>query len=43
MWAKKIERYYQIGAWNEVMVHNAVTKGKITPEEYKQITGYDYE
>lgn len=28
--------------WTKQMVHDAVGKGKITPDEYKVITGEDY-
>ena len=40
--AKKIKYYYDYGFWNKVMVRNAVVKGKITEEEFKEITGEDY-
>ncbi len=36
---EKIKRYYELGFWNEEMVRNAVTKGKITEKEYKEIIG----
>mgnify|MGYP002574562956 CR=1 FL=1 len=39
---EKVKRYYDKGLWNKEMVHNAVTKKWITPEEYKEITGEDY-
>lgn len=41
-WFEKISRYYAAGTWNKTMVENAVKKGKITAEEYWQITGEDY-
>lgn len=40
---EKYKRYYDSGFWNDVMLRNVVAKGKITPEEYKEITGEDYE
>lgn len=43
MWFEKIQKYYDMGAWNEVMVRNAVKKGKITVEQFREITGEDYE
>ena len=42
---KKIEKYkrfYENGFWTKKMVGNAVVKGKITAEQYKKITGEDY-
>ena len=38
----KIKRYYDKGFWNIEMVKNAVVKGWITEEEYKEITGEEY-
>ena len=43
MWFDKIRKYYAAGAWNKAMVRNAVKKGKITAEEYEEITGEAYE
>lgn len=40
---QKIKRWYEYGMWTKEMVKNAVVKGKITAEEYKEITGEDYE
>lgn len=37
-----VKHYYVIGAWDETRVHNAVVKGWITADEYKEITGEDY-
>ena len=42
-WIEKISRYYATGTWNKTRVRNAVKKGKITAEEYRQITGEAYE
>ena len=39
---EKIKAYYDAGAWGEHMVAMAVVKGKITAEQYKEITGLDY-
>ena len=39
MWFQKIKDYYDKKLWNLEMVKNAVVKGKITPEQYKEITG----
>lgn len=35
--------FYKSGSWSKDKVHDAVTKGKITPEEYELITGEKYE
>lgn len=42
MWFKRIQGYYNDGLWTIDQVKMAVTKGKITEEEYKVITGEDY-
>lgn len=39
---EKIKRYYDNGFWTKKMVKNAVVKGKITAEEYEEITGDPY-
>ena len=36
------KKYYDYGVWNERKVHEAVEKGKLTPEEYEKITGKVY-
>lgn len=41
MWFEKVKRYYATGVWNLKMVFNAVQKGKITAEQYFEITGED--
>jgi hypothetical protein len=41
-WFKKIQGYFPT-MWNLTMVKNAVAKGKITVEEYEEITGEKYE
>ena len=38
---EKIKGWYPI-LWNETMVRNAVKKGIITEDEFKEITGIDY-
>lgn len=38
---EKVKKFYKMGIWSEKMVWNAVGK-RITPEEYKEITGKDY-
>jgi len=40
---EKYKRYYDSGLWNKTMLYNIVGKGKITPEEYEEITGEAYE
>lgn len=36
-WVDRIKKYYDSGLWTEKMVMNAVDKGKITEDEYKEI------
>lgn len=38
---EKVKKYYDTGAWNKARVYNAVGKW-ITEEEYREITGEDY-
>ncbi len=40
---EKIKYWYDNGMWSKKMVSNAVVKGKITAEEYEEITGEPYE
>lgn len=40
---EKIKSYYNGGYWSMERVRNAVEKGVITPEEYRDITGDNYE
>ena len=40
---KKIREYYNLGLWDEKHVRNAVLKGKITADEFRLITGKNYE
>lgn len=39
---KKVKGYYDSGLWSIERVRNAVIKGWITAEEYKDITGEVY-
>ena len=38
-----VKNHYDHGLWDSIRVHKAVEKGWITAEEYKEITGEDYE
>ena len=38
----KITKWYKQCLWTNEMVANAVTKGVITAEDYKEITGKSY-
>ena len=39
---QKVKRYYDLKAWDETRVRNAVTMGWITEAEFTEITGKDY-
>lgn len=39
----KVKMYYTLRVWNETRVHNAVKMNWITSEEFKEITGKNYE
>lgn len=39
----RIKRLYDAGKLDDAGVRNAVEKGMITPAQYKEITGHDYE
>lgn len=39
----RIKFYYENGFWTKQMVKNAVRKGAISKDEYKEITGESYE
>lgn len=41
-WFDNIKLYYERGNWDDTMVKKAVAKGKITPSQYKEITGKEY-
>ena len=36
---EKIKKWYDLGLWTKEQVHQAVEKGLITEEEYKEIVG----
>ena len=38
----KVKKYYDMGLYTKKVVADFVKKGKLTPEEYKLITGDDY-
>ena len=38
----KIKKWYESGMWTKKMVRNAVLKGKITEDEYTEITGEEH-
>lgn len=40
---EKVKKYYDDGKWTLAMVRNAVVKNWITAEEFKEITGEDYD
>lgn len=40
--AEKIPRWYAQGLWTQKMVANAVRKGVLTAQQYKEITGNSY-
>ena len=40
---EKVKFYYQNGFWTLKMTRNAVVKKWITAEQFKEITGHDYE
>ena len=39
----KFKAYYEQGLWDKRKLHDIVSKGALTPEEYRQITGEEYE
>lgn len=39
---EKIKGYYEAGFWKKSQVKNAVIKGWITADEYREITGESY-
>ena len=40
---ERIKYFYLAGLWNKGMVKKAVRKGVISKEQYKEITGEEYE
>ena len=41
-WFEKIKLYYETGLWDINRVKDAVVKGKITAEQFKEITEQAY-
>lgn len=39
----KVKSYYDKGYWSVHKVYDAVGKAWITADEYKEITGFDYD
>ena len=39
---ERVKYYYEAGLWSKPMVKQAVKKGVITKEQYKEITGEEY-
>ena len=39
----QVKYWYMMGQWDITKVRNAVAKSWITPEEFEQITGEEYE
>lgn len=39
----KIKKFYDFGLYKDIHIHKFVEKGVLTPEQYKEITGKDYE
>ncbi len=40
---EKIKKYYEQGLWNKQRVREAVAKGIINTEQFRNITGKNYE
>ncbi len=40
---EKVKKYYDMGIYTKKHVADFVKKGKLTPAQYKEITGEDYE
>ena len=43
MWFERIKRFYEQGLWTKSMVADGVRYGKIDSEQYKEITGEEWE
>lgn len=41
-WMKLITLFYKTSSWTKTQVGDAVRLGKITADQYKEITGEDY-
>ena len=42
IFAEKVKEYYELGLWGEVRLRDAVELGKLSEEEYEEITGKEY-
>lgn len=42
-WFDRIKGFYDRELWSKEMVYNTVAPGRITPEQYEEITGEPYE
>ncbi|MCR9040963.1 XkdX family protein [Bacillus sp. L381] len=42
-WFTRIKDLYDSGLWTKKKVHDTVGVGRITPEQYKEITGDTYD
>ena len=40
---EKVKKYFDNGLWNEERVANAVIKGWITADDFREITGESYD
>ena len=38
-----VKKYFDMGLWTETKLRNAVVKNWITADEFKEISGKDYE
>lgn len=41
--AERVAQWFDAGIWNDEMVRNAVRKGRVTEDEYAEITGEEYQ
>ncbi len=42
MWLERVKRFYEQGLWTKDMVGDAVRAGRITEQEYEEITEEEY-
>nr|MDH3163246.1 XkdX family protein [Bacillus licheniformis] len=42
-WYTYIKGFYEDGLWTKKQVHDVVVAGRITPEQYEEITGDPYD
>jgi len=42
-WYTYIKGFYEGGLWSKKQVHDVVAAGRITPEQYEEITGDPYD